>query len=179
MSNYRENKIFITVQSGIIRFIDFFYPIFERFMPKNTYRYLFSGGSGFILDVLVYWVSFNLILQKQDVFITDSLVISAAIFAYIISFCIVTPYSFCMSKFIVFQSSNLKGRIQLFRYFVIVGINILLNLILMKIMMDWLHIYPTISRILTAILVAVFSFFSQQYFTFGSSQKSSKIKQTN
>lgn len=146
-------------------------------MPKNTFRYLASGGGGFLLDILVYFVSFNFILQKQDVHL-DSIVISAPIFALIISFCIVNPYSFLMSKFIVFQESNLKGRIQMFRYMVIVAVNVFLNYALMKILVEVIHVFPTVSRIITAIAVAVFSFFVNQKFTFGSSNNTNKTRVT-
>lgn len=146
-------------------------------MPKNTFRYLASGGGGFLLDIIVYFVSFNYILQKQDVTIGD-LVISAPIFALIISFCIVNPYSFLMSKFIVFQESNLKGRIQMFRYIVIIVINVFLNYALMKILVELLHIFPTVSRIITAVAVAIFSYFINQKFTFGSSNNANKTRIT-
>lgn len=146
-------------------------------MPKNTFRYLASGGGGFLLDILVYFVSFNFILQKQDVHL-GSIVISAPIFALIISFCIVNPYSFLMSKFIVFQESNLKGRIQMFRYMVIVAVNVFLNYALMKILVEVIHVFPTVSRIITAIAVAVFSFFVNQKFTFGSSNNTNKTRVT-
>lgn len=175
MSTYREHILFIKVQQFVCKIVDFFYPPFARLMPKHTFRYLASGGSAFLLDILVYFISYNFILQKQDVnlgFIT----ISAPIFALIISFIVINPYSFLMSKFIVFQASNLKGTIQLFRYFVIVAVNIFLNYALMKILVEWIGIFPTPSRIITAVAVAIFSFFAQQYFTFGNSSNENKVR---
>ncbi len=174
VSDYRDNIVFIKVRNTICNTIDFFYPPFQKLMPIPTFRYLASGGSAFLLDIITYFISYNYILQKQDVVI-GGLVISAPIFAWIISFFVVNPYGFLMSKFIVFQESNLKGRIQLFRYFVIVGVNIFLNYALMKLTVEILHFYPTISRIITAIVVAVFSFIINQKFTFG---KSKNVKKT-
>lgn len=175
MSNYRENILFIKVQKIVCNIIDFFYPPFARLMPKHTFRYLASGGSAFIFDIIIYFISYNFILQKQDVnlgFVT----ISAPIFAFLMSFLFINPYSFLMSKFVVFQGSNLKGKIQAFRYIIIVGINIFLNYALMKILVEWLEIYPTPSRIITAVAVAIFSFFAQQYFTFGTSNNEKKVR---
>lgn len=177
MLNYRENKTFNAVRNSILKFIDFFHPPFAKFIPKNTFRYLASGGSTFVLDVLVYYVALHYILEKQDFQVTDNIVISTHIMALIIAFCVSVPFSFLMSKFIVFQDSNLKGRIQLFRYFLIVAINIILNYLLMKLFVEWMYLYPTPSKIITSVLIAVFSFIVQQKFTFATSTKASKIKQ--
>lgn len=147
-------------------------------MPVTTFRYLAIGGSNFLLDILIYFISYNFILMKQEVMITPSIIISPHIFALIISFFVCVPYGFAMSKFVVFQESNLKGRIQLFRYLVIVGVNIVLNYTLMKLFVEVVHIFPTVSRIITAITVAVFSFFVNQRFSFGTSSNGQKTRPT-
>lgn len=179
MRNYRENTYFLQTKSFITRVIDFFYPPFANLMPRKTFRYLASGGSNFVLDILIYFISYNFILEKQDIALTQELVISAPIFAFIISFSICFPYGFLMSKFVVFQESNIKGRIQLFRYLVVVGINILLNYILMKLFVEVAHFYPTVSRTITAILVAVFSYIVNQRFAFGTSKNANKIREAS
>lgn len=145
-------------------------------MPINTFRYLASGGSNFLLDVIIYFISFNFILQKQDVIISDNITISAHIFALLISFMFVIPYGFLMSKFIVFQESNLKGRIQLFRYLVIVGVNVILNYVLMKIFVEVIYLFPTVARITTAILIAIFSYIINQRFSFGKTSNTKKSR---
>lgn len=175
MSDYRENILFIKVRNTICNVIDFFYPPFRKLMPKHTFRYLVSGGTTFVLSVLLYYISFNFILQKNDVPI-GGITISSHVFALIISFCITTPYNFLLSKFVVFESSNLKGRIQLFRYFVMLGTNLILNYILIKLFVEGFHIFPTVSKFLTDIIIAILSYIINQRFTFGSSTKSSKTR---
>lgn len=175
MSDYRNNFVFIKVRNTICNIIDFFYPPFKKLMPLHTFRYLFNGGSTFVLDIILYYISFNFILAKQDVSLLG-ITISSHIFALIISFCIVTPYNFGLSKFIVFQSSNLKGRIQLFRYFVIVGVNLTLNYVLIKLFVEICHIFPTVSKIITAVLIAIFSYLVNQRFTFGISNNKKKAR---
>lgn len=145
-------------------------------MPVTTFRYLAIGGSNFVLDILIYFISYNFILQKQEVMVSPGIVISSHIFALIISFCICIPYGFLMSKFVVFQSSNLKGRIQLFRYLVIVGVNSALTYALLKLLVEVLHIFPTVSRIIIAIIVAALSFFVNQRFSFGTSDNEQKTR---
>ena len=73
---------------------------------------------------------------------------------------------FALSKFLVFPESNLKGRIQLFRYAVLVGMCIILNYVFLKLFVEMFGWYPTPSKIVTTAIVAVFSYVSQRNFTF-------------
>lgn len=82
------------------------------------------------------------------------------------SFCINFPTGFALSKYIVFTESNLKGRIQLFRYALLVGVCIVLNYVFIKLFVEICGFYPTPSYILTSVIVAVFSYVSQRNFSF-------------
>ncbi len=83
-----------------------------------------------------------------------------------ISFSISFPMGFALSKYLVFPESNLKGRVQLFRYALLVSMCILLNYVFLKFFVEWCHFYPTPSKVLTTAIVAVFSYISQRNFTF-------------
>ena len=50
----------------IISFIDFFYPPFCKVMPLQTFRYAACGGTNTLLDIFIFFISFNFILDKQD-----------------------------------------------------------------------------------------------------------------
>ena len=73
---------------------------------------------------------------------------------------------FMLNKYLVFTKSTLVGRIQLFRYATVYGTNILLNYALMKILVEGFLFYPTIAKAIITIILAVFSYFSQKYFSF-------------
>lgn len=145
--------------------IAFFYTPFKRFMPIETFRYAFNGGVNTSLDIFLYFVFYNYILGKDDVsfFI---ITVSPHIAAFIIVFPITFTTGFLLSKFITFTQSSLHGRIQLFRYVVVVAICIFLNYVFIKIFVEFLNIYPTPSKILTTIVVVLFSYFAQKYYTF-------------
>jgi putative flippase GtrA len=83
-----------------------------------------------------------------------------------ISFSVSFPVGFLLSKYVVFTTSNLKGRIQLFRYALLVAMCILLNYVFLKFFVEWCHLFPTAAKIITTALVAVFSYVSQRNFTF-------------
>lgn len=149
----------------ILQIIDFFYRPFARFMPLQTFRYLACGGGNTLLDIFLYFICYNFVLRKQMIhlpFVTISPHIAALFLALAVSF----PTGFLLSKYIVFSESNIRGRVQLFRYFMLVAVCILLNYVFMKLFVDHLHIYPTISKIFTTCFVVCFSYLTQKKFTF-------------
>src|SRR5260370_11022794 len=129
----------------IIGFIDFFYPPFCKIMPLQTFRYAACGGANTVLDIFIFFISFNFILHKQDLDL-GLIVVKPHIASFIISFCITFPIGFLLNRNIVFTQSTLHGRVQLFRYFVMVMICLLLNYIFIKLFVEQFHIYPTIAK---------------------------------
>ena len=118
-----------------------------------------------MLDILIYFISYNFILEKEAVHISF-ITISPHIAAFLMSFSISFPLGFALSKYVVFTESNLKGRVQLFRYAILVGMCILLNYVFLKLFVEYFHFFPTPSKALTTAIVAIFSYVSQRNFTF-------------
>ena len=149
----------------IITFIDFFYPPFRKLMPVQTFRYAACGGANTLLDIFIFFISYNFILKKQ-VLNLGFIAFEPYIAAFIISFCVSFPVGFFLMRNIVFTQSTLHSRIQLFRYFVLVMACILLNYVFIKLFVEKLHFYPTIAKILTTIIVVSFSYLTQKNYTF-------------
>jgi putative flippase GtrA len=126
---------------------------------------LACGGSTAVLDLMAYFVSYNFIFKKQPVPIGD-IFIGPHIAAFIVSFLISFPYGFFMNKFIVFTTSELRGRVQFFRYALTVVSCIGLNYLFLKLFVEAFGWYATPSKALTTALVAFYSYFTQQYFSF-------------
>lgn len=155
------------MRKAVIRFIDFFYPPFSRWFTVHTFRYLVSGGTTAAMGIVVYYIAYNFILQQQHVMLPFSPgMITAPVAALIIESFITFVIGFALNKYLVFTQSELKGRIQLFRYGTVVATNILLNFAMLKVMVETFHFYPTIAKIITTLLLAVFSYFSQKHFSF-------------
>jgi putative flippase GtrA len=150
----------------ILRFLDFFYPIFKPFFDKQTYHYAVCGGINMLVDLSLYFFAFNFIFKKKIVQITETIAFEPYIAAFLFSFVITFPLGFALSKYIVWTESNIKGRVQLFRYFLLVLVNLFLNYALLKIFVETFHIFPTISKLLTIVIVVTISFLTQKYFTF-------------
>ncbi len=156
------------LKEWIISVIDMFYGPFRKLMPVQTFRYAVCGGANTLLDIFLYFISYNFILNKQVVH-TPVIAMAPHIAAFLMAFIVSFPTGYLLNRFIVFPGSVLKGRIQLFRYFLLVALCIFLNYIFIKLFVEQLHIYPTISKMLTTIIVVSFSYLTQKRFTFKAS----------
>lgn len=163
-------KIAIAARELVLAITDWIYPPFKRFIPKETFLYLVCGGGNTVFDIFLYFVFYNFVLCKQLVHL-GIVTISPHIAAFIMSFCITFPLGFLLNKYITFTQSDLKGRVQLFRYGVTVLMCIILNYVFLKLFVELLGWYPTPSKITTTVIVAVYSYLSQKHYTFKISNK--------
>lgn len=156
---------FFGLKESINNLIDWIYPAFRKFIPLDTFRYAFCGGSNTVLDLFLYFITYNFILKKKVVYL-HIIAIKPHIAAFLIVFPITFFTGFLLAKYITFVQSEIRGRIQLFRYGVTVLVSIFLNYIFLKFFVEVCGFYPTFSKLLTTGLVIIYSFFSQKYFTF-------------
>ncbi|HVM87001.1 MAG TPA: GtrA family protein [Puia sp.] len=153
----------------ITNFIDFFHPPFKKLMPLQTFRYAACGGANTLLDIFIFFISYNFIYHKRILdlgFMAFQPYTAAFITAFSISF----PVGFLLMRHIVFTQSTLHGRIQLFRYFLLVLVCIILNYVFIKFFVEKLHFYPTIAKIVTTVIVVSFSYLTQKHYTFKAEQ---------
>lgn len=163
-------RIHHKVRAFILRFIDLFYPPFRRFMPLQVFRYAACGGGNTALNLFIYFIAHNFILQKQ-VLDLGLIAFKPHIAAFFIAFCVTFPIGFYLSMYVVFQESFLRRRIQLFRYFMVAMVCIVLNYVLLKIFVEQLGWYPTPSMIMTTVIVVLFSYLSQRHYSFKTEAK--------
>lgn len=153
------------VKTFLTNLIDFFYPPFSKLMPLQTFRYAVCGGTNTLLDIFMYFVSYHFILHERNVDL-GLFTISPYVLAFIMSFCVSFPTGYFLNKNIVFPQSTLHGRVQLFRYFVLVVICLGLNYIFIKLFVEQCHFYPTVAKIFTTVIVVSFSYLTQKNYTF-------------
>jgi putative flippase GtrA len=163
------------VRHIILNIIDYFHKPFARWINLQTFRYLACGGSNTVLDIFLYFIAYNFILVKQPVHV-QALTISPYIAAFMMSFSISFPSGFILSRYIVFpESTVMRKRIQILRYALLVGMCIILNYVFLKLFVEYFHFYPTPSKVLTTLIVAVFSYVAQRNFTFKVKQEMEAI----
>jgi putative flippase GtrA len=149
----------------VIPIVDFFYPPFRMIMNQQTFRYAACGGFNTLTGLAAFYIAFKFLLKENtlDLGFYAFEPYSAALF---ISFLISFPVGFFLMKYVVFSDSKLKGRIQIFRYLLAYLINLVLNYFLLRLFVEVLHIYPTIAQLITTVILIVFSYVFQRYFTF-------------
>lgn len=166
-------SIHIRLKAFILGFLDFFYPLFRKFMPLQTYRYAACGGSNTAFSLFIYFLSYNYILDKEILdlgFVTFKPHIAALFFSFLFSF----PVGFYLSMYVVFQGSELRKRVQLFRYFLVAMGCILINYVFLKLFVEIFGWYATPSQMLTTVIVTMFSYFSQRHFSFKTTARSNE-----
>ena len=163
-------KLFYAIIRLIEQIVLWFYPPFRKIMPEQTFKYAATGGMNTALDIFLYFIFYNFVLKKE-IFDLGFVAISPHIAAFLMSFMITFPTGFILAKFISFPGSYLRKRIQLLRYGMTVIGSIGLNYIFLKLFVETFDWYPTPSKIVTTLIVIVFSYVSQKYFTFRTGEK--------
>ncbi|SHE78268.1 GtrA-like protein [Mariniphaga anaerophila] len=150
---------------AIIRVVDFFYFPFLRFIPLEVFRYGVTGGANTVFDIFLYFIFYQYVLDKQ-ILDLEVIAISPHIAAFLLVFPITFTTGFFLAKYVTFTASELRGRIQLFRYGLTVLGAILLNYIFLKIFVEYAGLYATLAKALTTVIVVTYSYISQRYFSF-------------
>jgi putative flippase GtrA len=163
-------KLHELIRGMILSVVDLFYPLFRKVMPLKTFRYAACGGFNTVLDITLFFISYNFILKKEALqlpFIT----IGPHIAAFLIGFCVTFPIGFYLSRYVVFQETSVRKRAQLKKYFIVVLGCLFLNYAFLKLFVDVFGWYPTPSKILTTVFVVAFSYLTQKNYTFKAVQQ--------
>jgi putative flippase GtrA len=149
----------------ITALIDSLHPLFRKWLPLQTFRYAACGGSNTLLGFIIYTVAFKYIFREQ-VFDLGFYALKPHIASLLISFLVNFPVGFMLMKYVVFVDSNIRGRIQLFRYFFVFVSNLFLNYILLKVLVEFCHIYAIFAQVIATSVVIGVSYLLQRHFSF-------------
>jgi hypothetical protein len=153
------------IRKTILDVLDIFYPIFKKFMPLQTYNYAACGGTNTVLGLGIYFIAYNFILHKHILHL-GFIAFQPHIASMFMSFMVTFPVGFYLSMYVIFRGSYLKGRVQLFRYFIVITCCMVINYICLKIFVEYFGWYPTPSQLITTGIVILFNYFSQRHFSF-------------
>ena len=158
-------KTFIVSGRWISSAIDFFYPPFKKHMSLQFFRYGFTGGVNVGFSILLYFVVYTFVLRQQMLHL-GFFTLSSHIAALIITFPFSNFFGFLLQKYVTFTESELRGGVQLYRYFIIVFVNLGVNAVILKILVDGFHVWTTPSQVAATFCCIFISYFSQKKFTF-------------
>ena len=167
------------LQKLIISAIDWLQTPFSGYISKETFRYGVTGGANTVLDIFLYYIFYNFVLDKHVINLRV-VAISPHIAAFLMVFPITFTTGFVLAKYITFTQSRLRGKVQLIRYGMSVAGSILLNYLLLKLFVEVAGLYATLSKIMTTGVVIIYSFLIQKHFTFCTGKRAlSKITQNS
>lgn len=151
----------------IRKFLDLFYPIVSKIFDKTTYYYAACGAGNLVLSWILFFLFYQYVFKKKlwyidfiDFVFTPYTL--SAFLCFIISFMI----GFLLLKYVVFTESELKGRIQLFRYAISAVITSCTNWVILKSFVELLGFFPSLANVLSTCIVVLMSYLIQRNFTF-------------
>lgn len=153
----------------ITKIIDFVHSPFQKYVPKELFRYAACGGGNMVLDWVLYFLTYNFVVGHELVYLSlfgYSLCLTPHIAALCIVFPITLLTGFWLNKHVTFTQSSLHTARQLTRYIMIVAVNLAVNYFGLKLLVETFGWYPTPSKIFITLLTVAISFFGQKYFTF-------------
>jgi putative flippase GtrA len=153
------------IQQFIIRFLDFFYPLFKSFFNKQTYYYTACGGANTLFGFVVYYLIYHNYLHKEN-FHFFILTFEPHIASIFLTTSITFLPGFFLTKYIVWSESSLSTKKQFFRHLNLVIIFSFINYGLLKLFVDSLGFWAMPSQILTTVIIIVFSYLSQKHISF-------------
>lgn len=161
----KTRKVLKKTGKLITRMVDFFYPPFRKYMNIRLFRYAVTGASNLVFDWILYFLTFHYLLEKQMLHL-GPVTFSSHIATKFVIFPITFVTGFLLQKYVTFQTSEIKGRIQFIRYFSVVLGNLLINYLGLKLLVDYIHFYPSISNVIVTVSTVIFSYISQKKYTF-------------
>jgi len=134
-------------------------------MTLQFFRYGFTGATNVAVSIVIYFVVYTYILRQQMLPL-GFFALKSHTAALLISFPFSNFFGFLLQKYVTFTESELRGRVQLYRYFIVVFINLGINAIILKLLVEVFHFWTTPSQIAATFFCILVSYFSQKKFTF-------------
>lgn len=136
-------------------------------MPLQTFRYAACGGFNVTLDISLFLLLHDWVFKAQNV-VLPFITLKPHTAAFLVSFCITFPVGFYLSRYVVWQTTEMKKRVQLFRYFVVVLGCILLNYVCLNLFVVQWGWRADVAKLVTTVIVVLFSYLAQRNYSFKS-----------
>lgn len=151
---------------AVAKAVDFFYikPL-RGVIPLQTFRYAVCGGANLLLGWILYTLVFKYGVAGRY-FDLGFAVMSPHIATLFIQFPITFFTGFWLNRYVTFSLSNLSGSAQLLRYILQTIGAFLLSYLLMKLLVETLHLYAPVAKPVTDAVVVVYSYLTARFFTF-------------
>jgi putative flippase GtrA len=162
----------------IIRyFLDFVYPLFKKLLPYQLYAYLAVGAANTVLNIVLFAVLYHFVLPQPGIRVSNYTVASYTI-SLLLAFVVTVPVGYWLSKTFAFGQQGVapkQNARQFVKYFLVVMQGLVLDYLLLKLLVLYASMHPTVAKIISTVIVLVLNYLLQKYFTFRVKQKGSGI----
>ncbi|MCH7402266.1 GtrA family protein [Belliella kenyensis] len=158
----------LSLSKGIEAFLQFFYPIFRKWLAYDVYAYLAVGAVNTALNILLFAILYEFVLPKTGLDI-GSINVASYTIALIVAFFATIPTGFWLSKNFAFKSVDVgkkKTGKQFFKYILVVSQGLGSDYLILKGLIVFSTIQPTLAKIASTVIVLTVNFLLQKYFTF-------------
>ena len=165
MHKKRGFSIIKTVFVFIIQSMDKIHRPFRKFLPADSFRFVFCGGANTLFEAGLFFLFYNFVFAKTNV---EFLIITTSphVAAFLVVFPIVFFTGFLLSRYIVFRESILRSQIQFMRFAITIATSLVLQYLILRLLVEFFHVLPTLSKMITSGIVAAFTYLSHRYFSF-------------
>ena len=148
------------------RAIDWFYRRpFSRVISETVFRYGACGAITLSVDAVSYALIYHFLVAGRY-FDLGFVVMSPHIASLVLVFPITFFTGFWLNRYVAFRTLPVAAGKQLGRYLLTVVGSILLNYACMKFLVEVCGLWPTPSKCITSLAVALYSYLAARYYTF-------------
>ena len=137
----------------------------KKLLQNKFARFLFSAGSGFLVDIIAFYILDEWIFTRDSYNILGHPTGDHAL-SLSISFTLGVLVNFLITRYLVFSESRLPFAKQFFRFMLVAFIGYFANLEILKLFIKYLHFAPPVARITAALSLFLASFFIHKIFSF-------------
>lgn len=137
----------------------------HRLMQNKFLRFLLSAGTGFLVDILAFYLFDTFVFTKPRYNLLGHVTGNHAL-SLVISFSLGVLVNFVCTRYLVFSESRLPFAKQLMRFGMIAFVGYFANLEVLKLFIKYLHFAPSVARITAALSLFFASFFIHKIFSF-------------
>ncbi len=135
-------------------------------LTQNKFaRFLISSGSGFLVDILAFYILDRYLLTQPRYDLGFTTVEHHAL-ALVVSFTMGVMVNFLATRYLVFSESELPFKKQFMRFALVAFIGYFANLWVLRAFITYLHLAPPVARITAALSLFFASFFIHKAFSF-------------
>jgi putative flippase GtrA len=139
--------------------------LWYKITKSHVVRFLLSAGSGFVVDIATFYLLYHNLFEQKTYGVL-SYTIRNSTLSLSISFFLGVMVNFTMTRYLVFNESKLPVYKQFIRFISVAVVGFFANLIVLKMMIQQLNVYPPLARIFTALSLFVASYFIHKFFSF-------------